>query len=192
MKKIKLILFIIIIILISLFVIFLIQIFCIDNTDKLTQKDFSRRLNLYLRNNKENINIYENSDVNILNDNIDDSTKLILFGISHGVEINNILDYIFFKSLINKNLVNYYIGEFDFVTGFYLNKYLKIGDQEILKLIFSANKDSYFATEDNFIKWDKICSLYRELPENNKVVVLGIDVIGSIPLTFHYLNYNKH
>ena len=54
-------------------------------------------------------------------------------GETHGVSSNETRHFNLFKYLYLNNEVRYYIKEYDFEVGFYINKYIQTGDKSWLK-----------------------------------------------------------
>ena len=97
---------------------------------------------------------------------IDKKAKLIICGEAHNVPVNKILKFQFLRHTYINNNVRYLIVEVGPAMGYAINKYLKKGDESILKL------SPYIYEEIDF--WREL-KKFNDSVATDKVLVLGFD-----------------
>ena len=107
--------------------------------------------------------------------------KLFGFAAYHGSQKTEEAEIILLKKLLSKKSIQYYLPEVDFSMGYYFNEYLKNGDTLLLKPL--VEEYGYRAPQESSIsiykKWQAVKSLNDDLPEEDKLQVVGVDCIVS-------------
>lgn len=142
----------------------------------------------YLTENSETIPLEQNFSYDTLGKDVE-KNQLILVGESHGFKEPTKFDIDFFKYLHENHNVNHYVAEFDFVQARLLNDFLKSGDEDLLKSILKKwavvqgrNNKDYFN------KYLELHKYYKQLSEDNKFEIIGIDKIQDAELLSNYIN----
>ncbi len=142
----------------------------------------------FLKANAETVPLEEHFTYANMADDIARS-KLILVGEIHGFKEPCRFDVDFFKHLHEHHDVNHYFAELDFVQAQYLNRYLRTGDEELLKdvlrnwaVVQGRNNQSYFD------KYVRLQEYYQQLSEDDRFEFIGIDQIQDLGLTMRYLH----
>lgn len=95
---------------------------------------------------------------------------------SHDTEINTELEFQFLKYFKSKAGIKYYLQELSYSDAIFLNKYLETGDESILKKLYEPFKGTFAWNKQSYEKWKKVYDYNRTLPENQKIVIVGIDI----------------
>ncbi|MCB2407095.1 hypothetical protein [Hymenobacter lucidus] len=119
------------------------------------------------------------------------TNQLFLLGEAHGVARPQELDFILFKHLNQRAGVRYYAGEFDCAKAYYLNYYLRNGNDSTLRLVFRSwvKAESQWANKDLFDKFRKLRALNLTLPEERRFEFMGLDEVQDMPLAADYLDH---
>lgn len=104
------------------------------------------------------------------------SNDVFFFGFIHGSATPQELDFRLLKHL-HEHGIRYYAPEVDPSLAFFLNKYLKSGDNELLRFISfhyrqHVPQDASLQFEE---KWKKIYQFNKQLPDDEKITILGFD-----------------
>ena len=115
--------------------------------------------------------------------------KIIGFGAYHGSAKTERAEYHLIKSLAESGTVKYYLPETDFSIGHYFNKYLETGDTLLLKdLVYHYGiRVPQDRTIETYNKWKEIKELNDQLPEKNKLTVVGVDLMVSYKYSCKHL-----
>ncbi|QNK64230.1 hypothetical protein H7F33_07025 [Pedobacter sp. PAMC26386] len=107
--------------------------------------------------------------------------KLIGYGAFHGSQATEKGELILLESLLKNRAIHYYLPETDFSIAHYFNEYLKSGDTVLLKkLVVEYGKRSpQEKTIETYNKWKSIKRLNDSQPDNNKLEVIGVDLLVS-------------
>lgn len=110
--------------------------------------------------------------------------KFIAVGESHGTEtsyevVNTIIDVISEVSTID-----YYLVEFDYSSSYYLNKYLKSGDENYLDEVFSHFEGTFFYNRSIADSFKKI----KAKSELKDLIIVGIDIYHVPLIGFKHLS----
>ena len=138
----------------------------------LVQFTFSQSKNEYLKNNR----------FDLLNSNFEfpeKDFKIIGFGAYHGSQQTENVENILLQELIKTKKIKYYLPETDFGIAYYFNQYLKSGDTILLKDLVKhyGNRVPQEKSIETFNKWKNIKNLNDKEIENNRIEVIGIDLI---------------
>ena len=99
------------------------------------------------------------------------------------IESNNNYSLAFMKYLHQKHGVRHMIIELGQTWGKLLNTYVQTGDSVIFELI---KKSSYVSYQQYF---KKLYEFNKDLPDEEKIIITGIDVTRSFSISVHYLNH---
>ncbi|GAA4015188.1 hypothetical protein GCM10022408_30660 [Hymenobacter fastidiosus] len=118
------------------------------------------------------------------------ANQLFLLGESHGVARPQEVDVELFRHLNQRAGVRYYVGEFDCAKAYYLNQYLRTGNDSTLQLVFRSwvRDESQWANKDLLGKFQKLRALNLTLPKQRKFEFVGIDELQDLPLAADYLH----
>ena len=110
--------------------------------------------------------------------------KLIGFGAYHGSAKTEAVEEKLLRALTKNGTITYYLPETDYSTAYYYNRYLRTGDEELLKdLVMHAGVTvQQERTIESFNKWKALKERNDALLVQNKLSVVGVDII----LTYKY------
>ena len=148
----------------------------------LTQFLFSQSKSDYLKGNR----------FDLLNSNFEfpQSDFIIMgFGAYHGSQKTETAENILLEKLIQNKKIKYYLPETDFGTAYYFNEYLKSGDTILLKDLVKhyGNRVPQEKSIETYTKWKNIKKLNDTQSDNNKITVVGIDLIVTYKYTIKLL-----
>lgn len=143
----------------------------------------------YLKNNSKNMYFTDNQlkGLDLLSDSIA-GKRLFITAESHGVSINQKLEFEFLKYLKKEAGISYYLQETAFSTSMLLNKYLDTGNEKILKQIFQSLEGTFAWTKEKYNLWKNIYEFNQTLPDEERIIVLGFDIEHQLENAFWYLN----
>jgi hypothetical protein len=114
--------------------------------------------------------------------------RFVLVGEIHGSKQPNNFDLALFKYLHQNHNINHYIAEVDFVQASLLNEFLSSGDNKLLNnalakwaVVQGRNNKDYFD------KYRGLHEYYKQLPENEKFEIIGVDRIQDAALLKKFL-----
>ncbi|MBU6120082.1 erythromycin esterase family protein [Hymenobacter siberiensis] len=115
--------------------------------------------------------------------------QLFLLGEAHGVQRPQELDFALLQHLNQRAGVRTYVAEVDCAKAYYLNEYLRTGNEATLDLIFRSwlAETSQWANQDFRAKLRRIRAWNLTLPATRKVRFLGLDQLQDLPLAADYL-----
>lgn len=145
----------------------------------------------YINNNKYNIDIKDNDNLSSFKvlDNDIKKYEIFLTGENHAVAFNGDVRLKFLKYL-NKNAgVNYCLAELSYSAGVLINKYLKTGDESILRSVYAEFNKTFAYDENEFETWIKLYNYNKGLPPDKKITVIGIDIEFQKNTTRNCLEY---
>lgn len=145
----------------------------------------------YLENNKFSVDISNTNGINSFKflDNEVNNYELFFTGESHGVSANSDAMLAFLKYL-NKNAgVNYYLFEGSYSAGVLINKYLKTGDTNLLKSVYSEFNGTFEFNINSYNNWIKLYDYNKNPPKDKKITVIGIDIEHQENIAWNCLNY---
>ncbi|HBG38494.1 MAG TPA: hypothetical protein DDW58_04495, partial [Clostridiaceae bacterium] len=145
----------------------------------------------YLNNNKYNIDIGDNDDLSSFKvlDNDIRNYEIFFTGESHATAYNADAMLKFLKYL-NKNAgVNYYLLEESYSQGVLINKYLKTGDESLLRKVYAELVGTFAYDQNYFDTFVKLYNYNKTLPEDKKITVIGIDIEFQPNTTWNCLKY---
>lgn len=101
---------------------------------------------------------------------------VFLTGQISGIKANVDLELKFLKDLNEKAGVRYYLQEIPYSSASKVNQYLETGNEKILDEAFASAKGGVLWTKEQYNKWKKIYNFNKSLPNNKKIIVIGIDI----------------
>ncbi len=142
----------------------------------LIENEFTEQAREYLSNNNVNINLNNDNAFDVIPDSIISSTEIIFTGESHGVKESIDINVNLLKYLNRKYKTRYLLLELGYSTSQLLNNYLKTGDKKILDNIFKWLEGTYYWTNEQYNKWVNLYEYNQLLPEDEKIICVGVDV----------------
>ena len=111
--------------------------------------------------------------------------KIIGFGAYHGSQETESAEKILVENLVKNKIIKYYIPETDFGIGYYFNDFLKTGDTILLKDLVKhyGNRVPQEKSIETYEKWKNLKKLNDAQSENDKISVIGIDLIVTYKYT---------
>jgi hypothetical protein len=107
--------------------------------------------------------------------------QVILLGETHGYQVPQELDFVILKHLNARAGVRNYLAEVDYCQAWFLNKYLRTGNENFLKTVFKPwINQAQWGSEEFYNKIKKIHALNASLPADRQIRFLGIDKIHSV------------
>jgi hypothetical protein len=119
--------------------------------------------------------------------------KIIGFGALHGSSKPYDAELSLIKSLLEKNMLDYYIIEANFSQAFFLQQYLETGDEKLLTELVYAFETmvSQEGTIETFNHWKNVRELLKNHPEK-KIKIIGCDVVNEYRFPIkHILRLSK-
>ena len=144
----------------------------------------------YLRANMQEITLSSDEAIPVFDHSFYNNT-LFLFGENHGSANPQLFDILLFKQLYKNAGVRNYIAEMDATKAWLLNKYLRDGNEEYLKKVFSSwiADTAQWANTSNYKKFQALHLFYQSLPASQKFTILGIDAIQDYGLLKEYTHF---
>ncbi len=127
--------------------------------------------------NAQNINDLARKVVRIFNKS---GKNALLIGESHGIIENTSLKIRIIGEMINKSHISFLVIEGSVLDAFFLNRYLRTGDDSMLYDLFSTYINTYSGTLDNLDFWRRLKMLCDSCSPSLRIKVLGIDITHSI------------
>ncbi len=112
-----------------------------------------------------------------------------LTGEAHGTELSYKMQQYMARYFIEEQGVRYILLEAPVSEGELLNMYLETGDTEILKNVVNKFEGSYAYNQDTYDLFKFYYDYNKQLPEDKKIMFVGIDVEHSLLLTADYFKY---
>jgi erythromycin esterase-like protein len=115
--------------------------------------------------------------------------QLFFLGESHGVQRLQLLDFALLRHLNQRAGVRYYLAEVDCAKAYYLNDYLRTGDEETLGRVFVSwvRTQAQWGNADFVEKIRRIRHLNLTLPAARRIRFVGIDGLQDAALMADYL-----
>lgn len=141
----------------------------------------------YLKKNMEGIDLGSSPAFQIFDSGFYQN-QVFLLGETHGYQIPQELDFAMLKHLNATAGVRYYLAEIDYCQAWFLNKYLRSGDESFLQTVFEPwINQAQWGSKEFYNKIKKIRTLNASLPADRKVQFLGVDKIQSVPTVKAFL-----
>lgn len=117
------------------------------------------------------------------------ANQLFLLGEAHGVRGPQDVDLALLKHLNARARVRTYVAEVDCAKAYYLNEYLRTGQDSILRLVFRswvANRDQW-GNQEFYQKIQSIRALNQTLPAVRRIQFVGLDELQDLSLAADYI-----
>ncbi|WP_136666920.1 erythromycin esterase family protein [Flavobacterium sp. H122] len=142
---------------------------------------------------EENKNLFESvkQNENLTFRNLDEYIKtnnLFLYGEFHGIKETTKIDFELIKYLNKKAGMKIHLAEIDFSQAYFLNEYLKNGDEKLIDYVLKSW--IIYHGHNNFDyknKWIQIRKLNGINSEDSQIRVYGIDKVQNINVTKNHL-----
>ncbi|AWM33556.1 erythromycin esterase family protein [Hymenobacter nivis] len=117
------------------------------------------------------------------------TNQLFLLGESHGVRGPQDVDFALLKHLNARAGVRTYMAEVDCAKAFYLNEYLRTGQDSALRLVFRSwmAGRAQWANQEFYRKIQRIRFLNLTLPTARRIRFVGLDELQDLPLAADYV-----
>ena len=114
--------------------------------------------------------------------------QLFLLGESHGVARPQELDFALLKHLNQRAGVRTYVAEVDCAKAYYLNEYLRTGQDSTLRRVFRSwvVGTIQWGNQEFFAKVQRIRTLNETLPKARRIRFIGLDELQDLPLAADY------
>ena len=115
--------------------------------------------------------------------------QLFFLGESHGVQRPQELDFALLKHLNQRAGVRTYLAEVDAPKAYYLNEYLRTGQDSLLRRVFRSwvAGQQQWGNQDFYHKIERIRALNQTLPVARRIRFVGIDDLQDLPLAADYV-----
>ena len=156
-------------------------IFCnrpMNNIDYIKKNSMDLKLN----------DINDNSDLDLIWEDIKDKS-VIFTNEHHGIKENEDIQYKFINYLMDNWDLKYFLMESGHAAGVVFNEYLQSGDEKLLDDIFQWGILEKFNTESTKELMKKLYLKNKDLPEEKKLIIVGLDVMeeqGGV--TYYFKN----
>lgn len=114
--------------------------------------------------------------------------EIFFTGEAHAVSINKNLELEWIQYFHQEAGVRYLLMETGYGSGQLFNRYLQTGDEEILKLVYRALKGTPSYNQESYNFWKKLYEYNKQLSEDQKLLVVGIDVEHQVSTAIYYLS----
>ncbi len=155
------------------------------------------QLKKYLMNNYNKIIMGEEDiqSLSIIDEDLRDK-EIFLTGENHGVKANVELRMKFLKYFKEKIDFKYYLCELPYSTAYFINMYLKTGNEDILKEVYTALKGTDAWNKDDYFHWKEVYKYNETLSKDRKITIVGIDIehqpINALKFMEYCLPEKKH
>lgn len=142
----------------------------------------------YLKENMQEVTIGVN-DFTVFDEAFYDS-KVIMLGEVHGFAMPQELDFELLKHLNQKTGLTHYLAEVDYSQAYFLNQYLKTGDEGVLDEVFATwvRYNAQWANKEFYTKLQKIYTYNQTLPADKRISIVGVDMMQDIAVTKRHLH----
>lgn len=115
--------------------------------------------------------------------------QLFLLGEAHGTDQPQNIDLALLQHLNQRAGVRTYVGEIDCAKAYFLNEYLRTGQEAALNLVFRSwqAEGSQWANTAMRMKFQQLRTWNQTLPQKRRVRFLGLDQLQDLPLAADYL-----
>ncbi len=119
--------------------------------------------------------------------------QIFLLGESHGVQRVQDVDFALLRHLNQRAGVRTYLAEVDCAQAYYLNDYLRTGDEAILDRVFAhwVTEQAQWGNADFQAKIRRIRALNQTLPARRRIRLVGIDGVQDYRLLATYLEASR-
>lgn len=134
-------------------------------------------LNKYLERNHSSIQ-FENDcrkGLSLIKDDLKEN-EIFLTGENHGVKANRELRIEFLKYFKEAINFKYYLCELPYSMTYFLNMYLRSGDEGTLRDVYRALKGTDAWNQDDYNHWIDLYNYNKPFSREDKIIALGIDI----------------
>lgn len=132
----------------------------------------------YLSKNNKPINLEDTNDfsgLESLKDDLQDK-KIIFTGEDHTLTKDDLFKIKMIKYLQKEIDLKYYLDEGGYANTYFFNKYLKTGDENILKQAFNQVEGTAMHNIDDYNFYKSLYEFNQTLPEDKRIEIVGIDI----------------
>ena len=117
------------------------------------------------------------------------ANQVFLLGEAHGVARVQDVDFALLKHLNARAGVRTYVAEVDCSKAYFLNEYLRTGNDSTLRLIFRSwvAGTAQWGNADLYRKFQQIREWNQTLPKNRQIRFIGLDGLQDHPSAADYL-----
>lgn len=115
--------------------------------------------------------------------------QLFLLGEAHGVQRPQEIDLALFEHLNERAGVRNYVAEVDCAKAYYLNEYLRAGEETTLDLVFRSweSGTAQWANREFRSKLQQLRAWNKTLPHWRQIRFIGLDELQDLPLAGDYV-----
>lgn len=128
-----------------------------------------------------------NNPYNILDNNLKNK-QVFFLGEIHGIENNEKIDFELLKYLQKKVGIKYYLGEMGYSSAYFINQYLTTGNEKYLNSLFDEFAGTVGWTKEGYNFWQSLYEYNKQLPNDKKIKVVGIDLEHQYKLGIIHMN----
>lgn len=116
-------------------------------------------------------------------------SKVFMLGEVHGFAAPQSLDFELLQHLNQKTSLTHYLAEVDYSQAYFLNQYLRTGDESLLNYVFQTwvEYNAQWANQEFYNKIRKIYTLNQGLPAADRIEIVGVDRIQDVRVTKRHL-----
>ncbi len=125
---------------------------------------------------KENVIDFTTDDMTPLKTIDFENYNVYLVGENHAISKNTDIQLSFIKFLHKSYGVRFVISELGYCDSIIENEFLKTGDKSLLNKRIESVRGTFGYTKENYDFYTKLYDYNQTLPENDRIVLIGIDV----------------
>ncbi len=130
----------------------------------------------YLKSNVHLISLQEYRGENFKYLDNEEEVRVFFSGETHGFQENYQLRIQLIRYFYEKHGIRRYLGELGYSSGYFLNKYLKTGEEKYLELVNYSLEGSYDFSVEDYEFWKELYNYNRTLPEGEEIKIYGLDM----------------
>ncbi|MBC3540690.1 hypothetical protein ACFSC6_12440 [Rufibacter sediminis] len=143
----------------------------------------------YLQKHKQEVNLNQPSPAFPIFDSAFYQKQIFFLGEAHGTAAPQALDFALLQHLNQRVGLRHYLAEVDYSQAYFLNEYLRTGDERHLQTVFQvwAKQNAQWGNQNFYDKLKKIRALNQTLPEARRISILGVDKLQDLNTTRLFL-----
>ncbi|RNI23575.1 TraB/GumN family protein [Rufibacter latericius] len=143
----------------------------------------------YLLKHKQEVNLQESSPTFPIFDSAFYQKQIFFLGEAHGTAAPQALDFALLQHLNQRVGLRHYLAEVDYSQAYFLNQYLRSGDERHLQTVFQfwVKHNAQWGNQNFYDKIKKIRALNQTLPADQQINVLGVDRLQDLEATHLFL-----
>ena len=110
-------------------------------------------------------------------------------GENHGVKANVKLRMKFLEYFKQKTDFKYYLCELPFSVAYFLNMYLKTGNENLLKMVYRPLKGTDAWNKDDYEHWMEVYEFNESISEDRKITIVGVDIEHQPKNSLIFMDY---